>query len=781
MSLQRTSTRSHWIALFGILALVGAARSIAACGSDSDLPDTTEDAGEDGSVARDSSTPVPVNDSATVEDAGIDAACLDASPDADIDCTGKCGPVKDPCTGVVKPCGGCSNAVLPDGGDGGVLVCDPTTNSCGPIKKTCSDLGAECGTIKNSCGQYLDCPDTNPKGCGAGKECDPDTHKCRDCQPVTCKDLGYECGSAWLGCGEDIPSNYTDCGGCAPSGDGGARKCNAVFHTCEPSCIPKSAAELCNDAKVKKGLECGVISNGCGGTVNCDGVPSFGCKTGESCGVRGIANRCDAQSTPDECKALGKNCGTVPSACGGPNVKCGECAQGQVCNANGVCGAPCTPKTCADFAQFQCGTFDDTCGGAVTCGTCASGICDNNTHTCCATNTCNGTYAGKCGQDLPNGCGQNVVDCNCATAATPTAVCTADGGNSSAPPTSTAGLCCTPLTASSYAGKCGTNLPNGCGQNNINVNCPTVNGVAGVCVNNTTGSAGNAPPNGVAGTCCTRTDSCTQAAGECAPVQNSCRPAGVTASCNGNCTGGKTCNSNMCCVAAAACSGGGNEGGECNVTKPANGCGPDRNCTCGGGRSCWCTDHQCVTGVDGPGVCKGALTCSSAPYAGKCGTALANGVGGTISSCGCPTGQVCSTSTPGQVGTCSCKNGLGTAYTCANVPNGPNTGGDQCGPFDNGCGGTLSCGCPSGQQCNTAANPNVCCSPATCPATPGIGTACGAVNNGCTTVQCSCPNGTGNENFTCGSSGKCECVKDTCRGRTGPQPDRCGGTLQCGG
>ena len=163
---------------------------------------------------------------------------------------------------------------------------------------TCTDLGAECGTVKNSCGEYLDCPDTNPKGCASGKECDPDTHKCRDCQPVTCKDLGIECGSAWLGCGEDIPANYTDCGGCTAAADGGARTCNTVFHTCEPSCVPKPAKDLCDDAKAKKGLECGVISNGCGGTVNCDAVQGYGCKTGESCGVRGIADRCDAKSSP---------------------------------------------------------------------------------------------------------------------------------------------------------------------------------------------------------------------------------------------------------------------------------------------------------------------------------------------------------------------------------------------------------------------------------------------------------------------------------------------------
>lgn len=773
MSINRTAARARWIALVSLVTVCGVTSgTLVACGSDEDVPSATPDAGDDGALLEDGSQG-PSDDATAVTDAGADVVCLDASGDAaDVDCTGKCGPVKDPCTGVVKQCGGCTNAVLPDGGDGGVRVCDLATNSCTAPKISCSDLGAECGTVKNSCGEYLDCPDTNPKGCPDGKECDPDTRKCRDCQTVTCKDLGIECGSAWLGCGEDTPANYTDCGGCAPAADGGARVCNSVFHTCEPSCVPKSAKVLCDEAKAKKGLECGVISNGCGGTVNCDAVAGYGCKNGESCGVRGIANRCDPKSTPDECKALGKTCGEIRSACTGQKIKCGECAQGEVCNANGVCGPPCTTKTCADFAQFECGTFDDGCGGTVTCGNCAGGICDNTTHTCCTTNTCGGTYAGKCGQDLPNGCGQNVLDCNCTGSTT----CTTDGGISPPPPTSTTGMCCTRRTAAFYAGQCGTNLPNGCGQNNINVTCPN----GGICVNNATGAPDNAPPNGTPGTCCTPTHTCAgQPAGECAAVQNSCRPTGTLVSCNGNCTGGQTCSDGTCCTPAAACQGNGGNGGECNVTKPANGCGSDRACNCTGGRTCWCTNHQCVPGVDGPGVCTSALTCSSAPYNGKCGTGLSNGIGGTIN-CGCGTGRVCSTSTPGQVGTCECANGLGAPYTCANVPNGPNTGGDQCGSFNNGCGGTLSCSCPGGQTCNTAANPNVCCTPATCPA-PGIGSTCGNLSNNCGgTISCGCPSGAGKENFTC-TGGTCQCVKDTCRGRTGPQPDRCGGTLQCGG
>ena len=52
---------------------------------------------------------------------------------------------------------------------------------------------------------------------------------------------------------------------------------------------PPSAAVVCAAAQAASGVNCGFISNGCGGIVDCDNVPGFGCPNGESCGVRGIA------------------------------------------------------------------------------------------------------------------------------------------------------------------------------------------------------------------------------------------------------------------------------------------------------------------------------------------------------------------------------------------------------------------------------------------------------------------------------------------------------------
>lgn len=759
------------------LALIGACAATG-CGSEEVPAGPTDDAGVDAPARPfegDGTTPTPET---APPDPGWDAGltCPSTWPP---DCTGRCGPIRNPCTGQVFTC---ATKCDPVGGE--ARACDLATNTCIKPKVTCADLAADCGTVKDTCGNYLDCPDGATKGCSAGKECNPDTNKCVDCQldlsspdkvAQACTSEGIECGFAWLGCGPNVPANLTDCGSCK---DPSRPRCNAKLNVCEPACVPQSAAVLCAAAKTKSGVECGVITDGCGGTVNCDTVPTFGCKNGESCGVRGIANRCDSYSTPDECKAVGQNCGTIKSSCSGATISCGQCTAPDVCNSNGVCGPPCTPKTCDDFKEFQCGNFDDGCGKKLTCGTCPNGVCDLKTNSCCATKTC-ADYAGQCGAALPNGCGQNTLGCACG----PGATCTQNGGDTAAPAAGTTGQCCTPRAATYYTaqGQCGTQLSNGCGGK-IDAVCPN----NGVCVDNMNGTAGPAPAAGKVGTCCTRTDSCTSvAAGTCADVQNSCRPAGTTYRCN-NCVSPKACttvNSALtCCQGAPACTGNGGAGGECNVTKQAvdSGCGSARSCTCSGSNVCMCGGVPCATPADGAGVCTAPLSCSSPAYSGKCGTGLANGVGGTIA-CGCATGKVCSTtSTPGSVpasgstGSCVCNNPTGQPYTCSS----PQYAG-KCGTFDNGCGSTITCGCNGGQVCNGGTQ--ACCTPTfACPA-PALGTQCGSFSNGCGgAVSCGCPSGTGNENFTC-TAGSCTCVPDTCRGRTGIQPDRCGGSLNCGG
>lgn len=60
------------------------------------------------------------------------------------------------------------------------------------------------------------------------------------------------------------------------------------------------------------------------------------------------------------CSAAGANCGTISDGCGG-TLDCGSCSG--VCD-NGVC---CTPETCISLGK-SCGSYSDGCGGTLNCG-----------------------------------------------------------------------------------------------------------------------------------------------------------------------------------------------------------------------------------------------------------------------------------------------------------------------------------------------------------------------------------------------------------------------------
>ncbi|MDB5216262.1 MAG: hypothetical protein JWO86_4189 [Myxococcaceae bacterium] len=59
---------------------------------------------------------------------------------------------------------------------------------------------------------------------------------------------------------------------------------------CGTTCQPGAPADLCGHEKAARGVQCGVISNGCGGTTSCDAVPGFGCTNGDKCNA---SHRCE--------------------------------------------------------------------------------------------------------------------------------------------------------------------------------------------------------------------------------------------------------------------------------------------------------------------------------------------------------------------------------------------------------------------------------------------------------------------------------------------------------
>ncbi len=86
---------------------------------------------------------------------------------------------------------------------------------------------------------------------------------------------------------------------------------------------------------IEQGKNCGTISDGCGGSLDCGT-----CAPSETCGGGGVANVCGV-CTPTSCAAQGKNCGTISDGCGG-TLDCGTCTAPQTCGGGGtanVCGS----------------------------------------------------------------------------------------------------------------------------------------------------------------------------------------------------------------------------------------------------------------------------------------------------------------------------------------------------------------------------------------------------------------------------------------------------------
>jgi hypothetical protein len=165
------------------------------------------------------------------------------------------------------------------------------------------------------------------------------------------------------------------------------------------------------------------------------------------------------------------------------------------------------------------------------------------------------------------------------------------------------------------------------------------------------------------------------------------------------------------------------------------------------------------------------LTCAAQGV--ECGQA-GDGCGNVITCPNCPAGQTCGGGgVPNKCGASSCTPKACPAGTCGTVAD--------------GCGGTSPCvPCAGGQTCGGGGTPGVCgsggpgCTKAACPA-QAAGSACGPVADGCGgLLSCSCPSGMSCINGKCATS---SCTPRTCSAagaNCGQVADGCGGLLDCG-
>jgi hypothetical protein len=373
-----------------------------------------EPGGEGGESGQGGAPTVQGGSGSFIEDGGEggSGACQPTTCEA----LGKnCGQVADDCGGLLD-CGTCA-----DGSSCGIVtanVCTVLEDLCVPALPSDVCAGKECGAEGDGCGGTVSCgtcPDGEACGIGQAFQCGTvltgDDNNC-PALITDCAVAGVECGLTGNGCGGTL-----NCGTC-PDGEtcglGGPGICGAP-----PTCDPADAADVCVD-------QCGHVSDNCGGTINCEAT-EFACPDGESCGGGGIPFQCGSgagtcQPDEEDEACAGIQCGIASDGCGGSHV-CGTCDEGSSC-FSGVCQVidQCVPQDEDDAcAGKQCGEAGDGCGGTTyDCGSCGVGeTCGLRVAFECGSNQCqplNRTQAcnGKqCGEAF-NGCGtapENTFDC----------------------------------------------------------------------------------------------------------------------------------------------------------------------------------------------------------------------------------------------------------------------------------------------------------------------------------------------------------------------------------
>lgn len=324
----------------------------------------------DGSTGGDDGTTVGNNDGGSLlnKDGGLTDAggtckprtCSQLKPPVG------CGSAGDGCGGVIQ-CGSCKAPETCGGGDpeaGKPGVPGQCGGTQGCVPKTCADYPSACGPQSDGCGGLTTNCNTP---CPTGQTCGGDPAKPGECgtPPVVCTPwtCGHypsgTCGTQSDGCG-GLTANCNPCTAPATCGGGG------VPDQC--GIAPTSDASLCTPITSCPAGTCGVISNGCGGTVAC----ATTCTAPQTCGGGGTPGQCGSAGstcTPLTCAQACANagittgcCGQFSDGCGGLTASCGGCVPPAICGGGG------TASQCGD-SNLDGGTVTCTglCGQIPTC------------------------------------------------------------------------------------------------------------------------------------------------------------------------------------------------------------------------------------------------------------------------------------------------------------------------------------------------------------------------------------------------------------------------------
>jgi hypothetical protein len=242
-------------------------------------------------------------------------------------------------------------APLPEAGPDSsvpIFVTDSGTNHCQAM--TCADVGANCGDTVDPCGTILHCGDCkSDEACSivTANVCTKLTDLCNKIsKDDACKDKA--CGIEGDGCGGQY-----DCGSCKATESCGIDKpfqCSAASSGYTTDNCP-TKIKSCASA----GAACGVIGNGCGGTIDC--TKELGaCAAGSICGLK-TPYQCDKVPSPTctpaaSCAALGWACGLAIDSCGTVH----DCSkEGRTCGPLAACvGGITGPTKCETTGGTTC-------------------------------------------------------------------------------------------------------------------------------------------------------------------------------------------------------------------------------------------------------------------------------------------------------------------------------------------------------------------------------------------------------------------------------------------
>ncbi len=285
-----------------------------------------------------------------------------------------CGVIADGC-GELLECGQCGKGELC-----GIVTANVCTNPsalCRPLTRAEACAGKGCGVEGDGCGGTYDCG-TCKSGEACGVEAPFQCSRALTGDPQSCPgkiescaSVGADCGIIGNGCGGTLDCTQ-ETGGCA-SGTYCGLGGPQKCGADLPSCTPASPDVACAG-------KCGIVSNGCGaevdgGVIDCSLV--FPCPGGQACGGSGVSNQCGSAAAtcaplPRESACALRECGAVSDGCDGSFV-CGSCAEDEICRS-GACAPICEPSTRAEACEGkECGVVGDGCGATYDCGACASG------------------------------------------------------------------------------------------------------------------------------------------------------------------------------------------------------------------------------------------------------------------------------------------------------------------------------------------------------------------------------------------------------------------------